>query len=187
MKEMLEKYALVSIMKEVLVNAANRYSVNETARKTKISVFAAKQALDYMYSKGMITLDKVGNTFQYQANKESPLTRQWKILFSLEELDKAKIIQNILDTKKSILSILLYGSCATGKDDQNSDMDLIVVGDLDIKGKREISVLARGTTREINISVYSIMEWKKKKEQDKIFYEHVIIDSVSLYGEKPVV
>lgn len=187
MIEMLEKYALILVMREVLTNAASKYSVNETSRKSGVSVFAAKQALDYMYEKDMVYLDKIGNTFQYQTNKENALTRQWKVLFSLEELYKARIIKNILDTKKSILSILLYGSCAIGKNDQNSDIDLIVIGDLDPKGKREIAALAHGTIRELNISVYSILEWKKKKEADKIFYEHVIVDSVALYGEKPVV
>ena len=52
---MLEKYALIKVMKEVLVNAASVYSVNGTAKKAGVSVFAAKHALDDLYKKGMLT------------------------------------------------------------------------------------------------------------------------------------
>jgi hypothetical protein len=56
-----------------------------------------------------------------------------------------------------------------------------------LAGKREIAALARGTRRELNISVYTPHEWKEKARKDRIFYEHVIMDSMALFGEKPVV
>jgi len=184
---MLDRYALLKVMREVLGSAASAYSVNETARQAGVSVFAAKQGLDYLYAKNMVLLEKIGTAYQYKANLDNFLTRQWKVLFTLEEIGKAKIVEKILNTKKSIFSILLYGSASIGRDDENSDLDILVVADTDERGKKEMAALSSGTRREINISVYTPTEWKRKAASDKIFYEKVLIDSIALYGQKPVV
>lgn len=184
---MFEKFALLKLMREILQNSNSVYSVHEAAKKSHVSVFAAKHGLDYLYEKKMITLHKVGRTYQYKANLDNFLTRQWKVAFNAEDISKAKIIENILETKKSILSIVLYGSCAVGRDDENSDIDILVIADTDNTGKKLIASKAIGTKREANISVYTPSEWKRKAQADKIFYEKVIIDSITLFGQKPVV
>lgn len=183
---MIKRYAVFDVMAEVLENAATAYSVNETARKAKVSPSAAKYVLDDLFKKGMLTLQKIGKTYQYKANLDDFLARQWKVNLTTEELKKAKIVENILETKKTIFSVTLYGSCAVGRDDENSDIDIIVIADTDAKGKKEIASQAHGTQREINISAYTPFEWLKKAQTDKIFYEKVIIDSIALYGQKPV-
>lgn len=129
----------------------------------------------------------IGRTHQYQANLDNYLTRHWKIIFSLEELHDARIVENILKTKKGILSIILYGSTAIGRDDELSDIDILVIAETDTKGKRVIMTQATGTKRELNITSYTPAEWRKKASIQKAFYETVIIDSITLYGEKPVV
>lgn len=185
---MLEKYALIKVMEEVLVNAASVYSVNGTAKKAGVSVFAAKHALDYLYKKGMLTREIIGRTYQYRADRDNYLTRQWKVTFSVEELHDKGLIRKMLETKKEILSIVLYGSAAVGRDDENSDIDILVIADADSKGKGEI--ISKGSFvggKEPNILVYTPEEWRSKAEKDKVFYEKAIIDSIALYGEKPVV
>ncbi len=184
---MLEKYALMKIMQTALENAASSYSVRQLASESGTSVFAAKEHADYLRERNMVSLEKIGNTYQYKANLNNFLTTQWKVTFTLEELSKMKIIERVLSTKKGILSIILYGSAAIGRDDENSDIDILVIADTDSKGKKEISAKATGTKREVNISVYTPSEWKSKANSDKIFYEKVIIDSIALYGNKPVV
>ena len=184
---MLEKYALIRVMELVLTVPTKRFSVRETAKISGVSVNASKYSLDFMLKKSLIRLEKIGRTYQYQANLDNFLTRQWKTLFSLEELERAGIVESIVKTKQSILSIILYGSVAVGRDDENSDIDIIVIADTDQEGKKEIASFAHGTKREVNISVYSPYEWKEKAKKDTIFYEHVIIDSIALYGEKPVI
>ena len=184
---MLEKYALLRSMKEIFTHPLKKYSVRELAKATGLSVFGSKQSLDYLYKKGMLTLEKVGRTYQYRTDVGNFLTRQWKVVFSLEELSKAGIVERILKTDKSILSIVLYGSTATGKDDEKSDIDVLVIADTNSRGKKQIAAQARGTKREVNISIYTPDEWRKKANADKVFYENVIINSIALYGEKPVV
>jgi len=184
---MMGKNALLKVMAEVLVNASTSYSVHEAARKSGVSVFAAKHALDYLYANDMISLQKIGRTYQYRANLDSYLARQWKILFSLEDLHRARLVENLTKQSKKVSCILLYGSVAIGRDDELSDFDMLVIADVVPAAKRDLIICARGTRREIAIQIYSPAEWRKKGAVDKAFYDAVIIDSIVLFGHKPVV
>jgi len=183
----LNKYAIIRAMRGILTHPIKSFSIHELARETKLAPSAAKYALDYMALNNMVKDEMVGKTHQYKADLDNFLTRQWKTLFSIEELHQAGLIEDILKTKKNIMSIILYGSVATGKDDEKSDVDIIVIADTDPEGKRRIMTHATGTSREMNIQVYTPMEWRKKASVNKAYYDHVIMESIALYGEKPVV
>ncbi len=49
---MLNKYALLKVMETVLGNSNTKYSVIGASKESKVSVFAAKQSLDYLFEKG---------------------------------------------------------------------------------------------------------------------------------------
>ncbi len=41
--------------------------------------------------------------------------------------------------------------------------------------------------KELAIIKYQHSEWRRKAEIDKVFYDSVIIEGISLYGQLPVV
>lgn len=184
---MFEKYAALQVMAEVLAHPLKKYSIKDAAKASKVSTFAASEALEQLLSKGMVSLEKVGRTHQYKANLDNFLAREWKIILSLEELGKVNLVERILKKASTISSIILYGSCAIGTDTEKSDFDLLVVAEADQNKKRSLYGEASGTKREVNMQVYSPVEWRQKAEKDKVFYEQVVINSICLYGEKPVV
>ncbi|MBI5051174.1 nucleotidyltransferase domain-containing protein [Candidatus Micrarchaeota archaeon] len=184
---MLTKYALIKALRVTLSKPARKFSIVGLSKESGLAASAAKYCLEYMLEMEIVSLEVVGKTHQYQANLENPLTRQWKILFSLEDLNKSKIVKSILKASKSVLSIVLYGSTASGRDDENSDIDLLVIADVKQEGKDRIAALATGTRREPNISIYTPEEWRNKARKDNVFYQKVLLNSVELYGEKPVV
>jgi predicted nucleotidyltransferase len=183
----LEDYAIIRATKSILTQPIKRFSTVQLAKESKLAQSAASYALEYMFKMGLVTDEKVGRTHQYRANLESPLARQWKVFFSISELEDAEFIKNILKQSKAITSIILYGSVAEGRDDELSDIDILVIADVDLEKKKAILSQASGTSRELNITVYTPLEWRKKAEKDKIFYDNVIIHSIVLYGQKPVV
>ena len=180
---MLKKYALFKAMKRILLNPGNKYSIRELARETGLSPSASKVSVDYMHNLGMVKLGKVGRSAQVEADLASPLTRQWKVLFSLEELERAEVKNRILEELEGVSSILLYGSAALGVDDEKSDFDILIITS---SGKLSPRVFEK-LKREANAIVYKHSEWRTKAVKDKVFYERVILDSVVLYGNKPVV
>jgi predicted nucleotidyltransferase len=137
-----------------------------------------------MEDKGMVEKEVVGRTHQYRANLGSFLSRQWKTVFSLEILHEENIVGKVLGEMENVSSILLYGSVALGTDDEKSDIDILVIADME--KRPSIGVPAVGG-RELSITTYSPMEWRKKARKEKAFYDNAIMNSILLYGEKPVV
>ncbi len=184
---MFEKYAILKVMQTVLMNPSVKFSIKDAAKAAGVSTFAASEALEQLHTKNMVLLEKIGRTHQYKANLDSFLTRQWKIIFSLEELGEAKLVERVLKKASAVSSITLYGSCAIGTDNEKSDFDLLLIAEADSAKKRSFYSEASGTKREVNMQIYSPIEWRQKAEKNKIFYEQVVINSICLYGEKPVV
>lgn len=180
---MLGKYSLLVCMREIFTNPLKKYSVRGLSKKTKLSVFACKQSLDYLYNNKLISLEKIGRTYQYRADTDNFLVRQWKIIFSLDDIYKACVVEKLLKNLKNISSIVIYGSVANGTDDENSDIDVLVVADT--KDKKHAASLH--LPRELNVLIYTPMEWRNKAHANKLFYEQVILNSIVLYGFKPVV
>ncbi len=181
---MLEKYALVLAMKTVLAAPNTPFSVRGLAKEAKLSPGASGTALNCMLAKGMVSLKTIGKTHQYQANLESALCRQWKILFNLDKITDSKIVEEIVKRIPTIQSVLLYGSFAKGTNDEKSDIDLLVI--VHHPTKTDLG-FANRLKKEANLSVLSLTEWRRKAVQNKVFYENVILDCIALFGEKPVV
>lgn len=181
---MLDQYITIKAIQKITSQPNKSFSVRELASSISISPGASKIALDYMREKGIVTLKVIGRTYQYKADLESPLCRQWKVLFNLDLIESSKIVENLIKRVKNIHSILLYGSFAQGKNDEGSDIDLSVVTH---KPKKIELGFIKKLGREANISILSLGEWKKKAGKNKVFYENVIYDSIVLYGRRPVV
>ena len=181
---MLEKYATINAIKTLVLHPNSRFSVRGLAMEAKISPGAAGIALAYMKECRMASLKVIGRTYQYKANLQSPLCRQWKLIFSLEEIERCGLVKNILSGIPRAVSILLFGSMGRGTDDEKSDCDILVIATGASRPDLR-RVAMRG--RETNLVLMSPSEWKKKAKEDKIFYENVIYDSVVLFGNRPVV
>lgn len=181
---MLEKYALVSAMKTILAFPNRSFSVRGLAKEAGLSPGAAGTALEYMHKKGIVSLKAIGNTYQYKASLDSPLCRQWKILFNLDKITDSKVVEELVKRVPAIQSVLLYGSFAKGTNDEKSDIDLLVIVQHPIK--TDLGFVNR-LKKEANLSVLSLNEWRKKAVENKVFYENVILDCIVLLGEKPVV
>ncbi len=182
---MFEKYALFTALRAIQANANKKFSVRELAREAGLSVGSAKACLDDMAANKLVTLEKVGRTYQYKFDISNPLARQWKVLFNVQELNRAGLFEFLLSQLHGVSSIVLYGSMANGTNDEQSDVDLLVIAR--DKKKFSLSKIEAGLGREVNVLVQTSFEWKEKAKKDKVFYDNVIVDSIAVFGRKPVV
>jgi len=181
---MFDEYSSIKILKEILSHPSKVYTLRGLAKASKSSKNAVGKAIEFMTQRNLIERKVVGPTHQYQVDLENPLVKQWKILFNLEELNQAKLMEEILAKVPNVQSVLLYGSLAKGTNDENSDVDLLIIADSKYQTKPS---LGKSLKREPNTLLLNIKEWKSLAEKDKVFYDNVIIDSIALYGKKPVI
>lgn len=176
---MIEKYALFKIFQALKDNKEE--SVRSLAKKANVSIGTASTGLDYLYKKGIINKKVIGNVYQYRMNTDHFLTRHLKISYTLAEISESGLVDELIEYP--VVSILLYGSCANGTDGDKSDIDILLITRKDFK----IKPIKAKLEREVTIIKYSHNEWKKKADKDKAFYDSVITEGISLYGEIPVV
>ncbi len=181
---MLDQYTTMKVIEKILSQPNREFSVRELASEIKISPASSGSALNYMREKGIVGWRAVGRTHQYRANLENPLCRQWKILLGLDRLADSGLISKIREKMPDVQSILLYGSFAKGTYDERSDFDILLITQNHQKVDLPFIVIDK---REVNVSVFSIADWKRKAIDSKVFYENVIYDSIVLCGQRPVV
>lgn len=180
---MLKKYALYKVVSKIIEDT-KPYSIRDLAKQASISVSTAKTCLDYLYNTNFLKKKVIGKTYQFTL-KNNFLTKQLKVLFSLNEISSSNLVKELIKRYPSILTILIYGSIAKGEDTKKSDIDLLIIS------RKKLKLIPfkaeKKLNRELTIINYTQMEWKQKSKIDKAFYDNVIINSIVLYGEKPVV
>lgn len=181
---MFEKYAAIKVLK-LMLNGEKELSIRDVSKKAKVSVSASKICLDYLHKENILKKKIIGKSHLFSLNKESITAKQMKILANVSEIEKSGIIGEIRDKIPGVLSITLYGSKATGADDSSSDFDILIITS---KTQKIIPLKAEDIiSKEVNFLIYSFHEWKEKAEKDRIFYDRVILNSITLHGEKPVI
>lgn len=117
---------------------------------------------------GLVESEYAGKTILYKVNGENPLIRHFRIFENLVEINE--LIESI---KPYSREIILFGSCARGEDDQNSDIDLFIVADDDNKEVIREIIENYKIDREIKPVIVSSLELIEMEENDKIFLNEI--------------
>ncbi len=145
------------------------YHTRELVRQLGISLGTASKSLKILTEEDLLIKRERGRLSIYQANMENPILRELKILFTLFDLEVM-----IKELKKDSSRIMLYGSCATGEDTFESDIDLFVltdnprhVNEITTKYQKEIS-------RQISPVIVTENEFRQIKREDQPFYNQIM-------------
>lgn len=143
--------------------------------RTGLALIQVQRALKRLELSGLIEKKKWGHRSYYIANKSHP---------AFEDIKRALLKTVLLGdvVKEDLKSIgdevkygFIYGSVASGNENASSDIDLLIIGDLGIK---DVAVLIGETSRklgrEINPTIYSEREFRKKIEEENTFVNEVI-------------
>ncbi len=144
----------------------NEYYVRDIQRKTSLAVSTISQEMKNLLTLGLILKRISGNRTYYKANKEHFLYKTINELV-IKTIGLTDLLKRDLDMD-NIKFAFIFGSVATGKFNNQSDIDLFVIGDV---GLKEISrALRKSRTeldREINTNVMTEDEYSlRKKEND---------------------
>lgn len=149
-------------------NYRSSYYVRELASILPVSTGAASGYLRILEESGLVVSERKGRTLLFRADIAHPLVREAKILATLIELSP------LLSAKKEqVTRMILFGSCATGEDTAESDIDLYI----ETLNRSEVSeILNRfGTTvsRKISPVILSPEEARQLPVRDRPFFERI--------------
>lgn len=165
--------AQILILKLLFLNSSNEFHANDIARKTGLAPSTIAKETPLIQNIGLVTRRTQGNLVFYKINNKSIIFNELKRIFlKFEMLDE--IIAKDLSGEK-IKYALIYGSFAKGTESQSSDIDLLVIGDVNENTLlKSISKTERTIGREINYLL-----WKEEEFMDRVEKKIPLINEIS--------
>lgn len=156
--------AQILILKLLFLNSSSEFHANDIARKTGLAPSTIAKETPLIQNIGLVTRRTQGNLVFYKINNKSIIFNELKRIFlKFEMLDE--IIAKDLSEEK-IKYALIYGSFAKGTESQSSDIDLLVIGDVNENTLlRSISKTERTIGREINYLLWKENEFMERVEK----------------------
>lgn len=146
-------------------NPESKKYVRELARDLELDAGNLSKELKKLGNEGLFLFEKRGGQKIFCLNKNYPLFNEYKnIIFKTEGVIGG--LQKVLSKFKKINQAFIFGSFAQGNERPDSDIDILIVGDLDFgKLNLELSKVEKELQREINQVVYSQEEFNRKKNK----------------------
>lgn len=167
----------IIILEYLFFNKKETY-LREISKELKLSTSAIKRELDNLLDLGLINKQKNKITL----NKSNPIIEDLKNIFLKTDSINYPIKEGLkkLNTK----FILIFGSFAKGNYNSESDVDLLVIGD--VKQKEAFKLLKpieKKIKREINPVVWTLKELSENK--NKGFVKDIAKkDKIMIKGDK---
>lgn len=151
------------------------FYLRQLARLTDIALGPVQREIRQLVEAGLVSRRTVGTQTLYSANEESPVFAEIKSLVT-KTVGMHDVLSAALSPfRKKINLAFVYGSVARSGETERSDVDLMVVGNVDFGDVVEKLVEAQKTlNREINPTVYSVKEFRKKVGEN--FLKTVLAD-----------
>jgi predicted nucleotidyltransferase len=162
------------ILAATLVQSEKAWYASELARRMGVPSSSLQRELQHLTQAGILRTHRQGRMAYYQANTSSPLFSDLRSLV----LKTAGLVDVLADAIKPLVSKMraafVYGSIASGEEQAESDIDLMVIGAL---SPAELALPLRRAGellgREIN-SVYAPAEFAKKRANKDQFLTRVL-------------
>ena len=166
-------------------NPQKKYYLRELERILGFSAGSIRRELLKFSNDNLFITEKAGNLLYYSLNKNHPLFEELKSIVS-KTAGVEYSIRNELAKINKIKTALVFGSFASKKEGEKSDIDLMIIGNPDItKLNNKISFLENKLKREINQVVYSPEEYQIKKRENSQFVLDILKKpKIILIGEE---
>lgn len=158
-----------SLLVLYFTNPKNKYYLRELERILNFSAGSIRRELLKFEEDNLFIKKKQGNLLYYYLNENHPLFNELKSIIS-KTAGVEFSFKNELSKIKNIKFALIFGSFASKKENEKSDIDLMVIGEPDISEfNKNILFLENKLKREINPVIYSFDEYLEKKIQNTQF------------------
>jgi uncharacterized protein len=176
---MFDDFAGFKLLKFFLFNPSDDYNINEIAEKLKISTSTTKRYCDLFLKEEIVLLKEIGNQKRFSLNNYSIYVKQLKKTYSLIDFKK-KDLEKIAN---SPALIAIYGSFASGDYFEQSDLDLLIVGDQDDINKQQLSKFRKRIKYDLQLFECTLPKWEKMKKEKNPFAESILKNHVIIKGE----
>ncbi|MBA4320009.1 MAG: hypothetical protein C0412_16535 [Flavobacterium sp.] len=166
------------IIKLFFKNPEKEYYFREIAKNLNKEPSHYQKYLDNLVEDKILLDERRGNMRFFRLNKEHPLYEEIKSIIS-KTTGLENELKELVDKLNNVECAFIFGSIAKGAENINSDVDLMLIGDVnqDIL-TTAISSIEGKIAREINYHIYSSQEIVKKIKEKDNFISNVFLSPI---------
>lgn len=159
-------------------DADREYYFREIARILGKEPGHYQRAINSLVEEGILQDERKGNLRFFKLNKNYALYEEIKKIISKTIGVEARL-KEIVNSVPGIDYAFIFGSIAKNSESSNSDIDLMLIGDINQDVLIEkISKLESELNREINYHTYSRQEAIKKLQDKENFFTNIFTESI---------
>lgn len=152
------------------LNPDQEYYFSEVVRLTGTRQGVIQRELKSLTEAEILTSEKRGRQKFYAVNRKHPIFQDLRNIIFKTYGVIGRILQALEPFGEQIKVAFVYGSFARGEEVSGSDLDLFVVGDIGLDELvSDLSNVEQAIGREINPTLFSVAEFKKKWSQNNHF------------------
>ena len=147
--------------------------LREIQRRSGLAIETIRKETHNLEDLGLIVKRRDGNRTYFTANVKHPLYHEiHQIVIKTSGL--SMVLQKALDLA-NIKIAFVFGSIARGNEKDESDIDLLVIGDISLRALSNVMKEPADTLgREINPHVITLNEFVTRKQKGEHFVTHII-------------
>ena len=158
----------------LLLHPDKRYHVREIARLTGTVAGTLHKELKRLEEAGILVKESIGNQIHYYANRQCPVYEELASILRKTSGVVDVLADALLPISTGIEVALVYGSIASGKAVSSSDVDVLIIGELDFKQVvKLLQPVEEILAREVNPEIFTRKEWQQLKKKKAAFYKEV--------------
>ncbi len=167
------------LITKLLMEPDRPFYIRELSRETNTPYSMVYKEIQNLEQLGLIKSEKKGKITLLHVNKELPYYRDLRNLI-IKTTGISYTILNQLEDLGNIEYLLVFGSVASGEDTQESDIDLLIIGEIP---EDELIEAVRGIEKSVGKDL-NYIHWTRDEFEKKIKEKnHLLID----VAEKPII
>jgi predicted nucleotidyltransferase len=173
----------VRLMTLFLLHPDVGYHARELSRQVDANYSAIWKELKNLEQVGLLFSENSMGRKVYRLNTAFPIMPELRNII-LKTAGAGDLIRQALDDVAGIEAAFIYGSFAGGEPDMQSDLDLMIIGEIGLSElSSSIAAIEEELARPINYIIYSHEEWKSKvKERDPFIINVLKGEKIMLTG-----
>ncbi len=173
--ELFASSTMTELLKIFFLHPGEEFYQRELARLSGHTLYLVQRELARLERSALIERERRGNRVYYRAQEKNPAFLDLKRFFVKTVALGDKLCEALARLSSGIAVAFIYGSVAAGEDKPGSDVDIMVIGSTSLKElSRVLGPLGRELGREINPTVYSPKEFKKRIADGNVFIKSVM-------------
>ncbi len=163
----------------LLLHPEQVYHVREVARLTGTIAGTTGRELKKLAESGLLLSARQGNQVTYTANRQCPIYDELASILRKTSGLADVLAEALLPLQGEIEAAFVFGSVAKNRANQNSDVDVCVIGEVTYSDViNAFYDVQERLGREINPKCFSVSEWLEHLENPSPFFKDLLSDDV---------